>query len=176
MSGEFQIIYDASAPGFKFAPLLVVCALAVVFTACFRFVEAVVGEVSRKIKVITWGGLMLYALLVSAGYWAAWQQRNDALNATDARIVDGNLTDGWRRTTLHRRSTTTYQHFTVNGVEFVERDLAKSLEDFLFPLVNLPPLPLIENAHVRVTYRGDGEHRTILKFEIAAADLAARHD
>jgi hypothetical protein len=71
MSAEYQVIYDAGAPGFKFGPILVVCALAIVFTACFRFVEAAVGSVSLRIKAITWGGFMLYAILVAAGYWAA---------------------------------------------------------------------------------------------------------
>jgi hypothetical protein len=170
---DYQLIYDASAPGFQLAPALFVVLFPIVFAACFYFVESLAGRVSLRIKVLTWGGYGLYALIVVAGYWMTWQSRSDALNVTDAKVVVGNLADGWVRTKVQRRHTETYRHFTVKGIEFLQRDRGTTMIDSLFPSTDPPALPLIEGARVRVTYHGEGEDRTILKFEIAANALTS---
>jgi hypothetical protein len=174
VNGEYQVIYDAAAPAFKVMPALVVLIIPVVLAGCFYVVESAVGKVSRRLKWSVWIGYAVYAFAVVAGYWETWQDSNDAL--VDARVIEGRLADG---ETFHkktgRRTWTAFQKFTVNGVEFEERNTARSIGDALFPWASVPSLPLIDGARVRITYRDDGRGRDLLKFEIAADDFEA-HD
>lgn len=170
MNGEYQVIYDAAAPAFKVMPALVVLIIPVILAGCFYVVESAVGNVSRSLKWSVWIGYAVYAFLVVAGYWQTWQGSDDAL--FDARVIEGRLADGetFQKKT-GRRSWTSYQRFTVDGVAFEERDASRSIVESLFPWASVPSLPLIDGAHVRITYRDDGRDRDLLKFEIAAADL-----
>jgi hypothetical protein len=137
---------------------------------CFYVVESAVGNVSRRLKWSVWIGSSVYAFFVVAGYWQTWQGADDAL--LDARVVEGKLADGERfQKKTGRRTWTSYQRFTVNGVEFEERDASRSIVDSLLPWVSVPTLPLIDDARVRIIYRDDGRDRDLLKFEIARADL-----
>lgn len=176
IDAEYQVIYDAAAPAFKLVPALLVLNNPIALAGCFYAVEAAAGRCSRSLKWAVWSGFVVYALLVAAGYWETWQSARDARAGTGARVVEGALTDGqtvYRQTS--RRTWGAFQRFTVNGVAFEERDWSRELIDALLPHVGAPTLPLIEGAHLRVTYRDGRHHRTILKFEIAAADLE-RHD
>ena len=105
-----------------------------------------------------------------------WQNQSAAQDSANATVVEGRLADAWVRQKEHSKTTDIYQHFTVRGIEFLQHNRQRSFLDFLIPRAKTPALPLIEGAQVRITYRGEGAHRTILKFEIAAADLAAGHD
>jgi hypothetical protein len=170
MNGEYQVVYDAAAPAFKVMPALVALLIPIVFVGCFYFVESAVGNVSRRLKWSVWTGYAVYALLVVVGYWQIWRGADQAL--LDARVVEGKLADGetFQKKT-GRTSWTSYQRFRVDGVAFEERDASRSIVDSLLPWVSVPSLPLIEGAHVRITYRENGHGRDLLKFEIAAADL-----
>jgi hypothetical protein len=168
---DYQSVYDAGAPAFEWGPALVIVIIPIVLAACFYVVEAAVGDVSRTLKYTTWGGYGLYVLVVALGYWATWQSRNEALSVADARIVEGTLTDAWVRTKSQGKRTEVYQHFTVKGVEFLEQGPRRTIVGFLLPLPSIPELPLVEGAHVRITYHGEGSARSLLKFEIAASDL-----
>lgn len=168
MNGDYQIVYDAGQRVFELQPVFAVLVGPIIVVAIIAFGKWRRGHMPGRLKLYLWGTYLLYTALVIYGYWSMWQDQSTALDPRGIQVVEGRLTDGWVRQKSRSQTTDIYQHFTVGGVEFLHKNRRRKIFDSLFPRPKIPPLPLHEGTQVRVTYRGEGPDRKLLKFEIPA--------
>ncbi len=172
---DYQTVYDASVRVFQTEPAVVILLGPIFIFVCLYLGKLRRGHVPRSAKLYMWGAYLFYSVVAAGSYYQMWQDQSAAQDSANMTVVEGRLANAWVRRKEHSKSTDIYQHFTVRGIEFLQHNRQRNFLDFLIPRAKTPALPLIEGAQVRITYRGEGQDRTILKFEIAAADLAARN-
>jgi hypothetical protein len=167
----YEIVFDAGARVFELRPILMLIGMPVFIVLVLVIGKWQRGSVPGGAKTAMWGAYALYLGVVSLSYFGIWREQSEAADRTDARVVEGRVADSWMRTKARHKITDIYQHFTVKGIEFLQTDRERNFMDFLFPHRLFIRLPIDEGARVRITYRGRGSERTILRFEIAAEDM-----
>ena len=174
MNIEYQVIYDVRVQAYQLGPLLVVLGFPIFILFCLAIARWRRRFVPTRTKVFMWGAYLFYAALVGHSYWDLVARQSAASDLAKFETVEGRLRDGWAKTKSDSKTMTLYQHFTVQGVEFLQENRRRRFTDFMIPRRHIPVFPLIEGARVRITYRGEGANREILRFEIAERDLAAK--
>ncbi|HET6620174.1 MAG TPA: hypothetical protein VFG64_09550 [Dongiaceae bacterium] len=176
MKSEYTTVLDAGTAALPALPLILMLATPVLILACTHVAKARSWHVSRPLKISLWACYIAYAPAVLFQYWSLWQDQNSAQNATSMSVEAGRLD----APAVYRAPDGLFveisQDFAVNGVAFQYTHRTLRVLSFLLPQSELVALPLRDHAHVRVTYRGDGGDRRLLRFEIATSDLDAAHD
>jgi hypothetical protein len=176
MKSEYMTVMDAGAPLFPAIPLIVVLAMPVLILAFAHVGRARDWHSSGPVKLLLWGIYLSYLPMVAFHYWTLWNEQSTARNATRMSVEAGPIDWPHVNQTPDGLFVDTNQGFTVNGVEFLYQHHRLRYFDFLLPSPQLVALPLRMHAHVRITYRGDGDDRQLLKFEIATRDMDGAHD
>jgi len=127
------------------------------------------------LKLFLWVVYLSYAPIVLYQYWTLWSDQTAAHEATRISVEAGRLDRAIIDQTPDGLFVETSQRFKVNGVDFQYRHQSLRYLDFLLPQADLVPLPLTDHPQVRITYRGEGDERQLLRFEVATRDLDA-HD
>lgn len=169
MAGEYTTVFDLGQQAMPLLPLGLLALLAV-FIAGLLF--AAKRRIGRGLALTLCGSYLSYAAAVGFGYWSIWQQQAVARNPAAVVVEIGRIQEPQVRGEGSGLYLDVHQRFTVNDEAFDYAHRSIRVIDFLFPNVEPVPLPLVHKAHVRVTYRGEGADRQVLKFEIATADLA----
>jgi hypothetical protein len=176
MNSEYTTVLDAGTPALPVVPLIVVLATPIVLLA-FRYVaKSRSWRPSGLVRLMLWGVYLSYLPMVALHYWSLWNDQSAARNATLVSVEAGHLDWPTVKATPDGLFLDVNQGFTVNGIEFQYRHHALRHLDFLLPSAELVALPLQAHAQVRITYRGDGDDRQLLRFEIATRDLDGPHD
>jgi hypothetical protein len=173
MSDEYQLIYDARLQAYQFSPILIVLFSPIFIFVCLTIGKWRMGSVPMRTKLFMWGAYAFYAVVVCHAYWDLIQHQAEISKLANVEVVEGPLTDGWAKTKSQSKTLTLYQHFQVRGVEFLHENRRRGFTDFMMPRREIPIFPLVDGAHVRITYHGEGTEREIIRFEIAANDLPA---
>jgi hypothetical protein len=176
MESKYTTVLDAGAAQLPPVPLAVVLAVPVLLLAFAYVAKARRWRSSTgPLQLFLWVVYLSYAPMVLYQYWTLWHSRTEAQDATRISVAAGPV----KATAIEQRPdglfVETKQRFAVNGVDFEYRHQSLRYLDFLLPQADLVTLPLERPAQVRITYRGDGAERQLLRFEIATSDLAA-HD
>ncbi|MEZ5833344.1 MAG: hypothetical protein R3D05_19390 [Dongiaceae bacterium] len=176
MESKYTTVLDAGAASLPPEPLIIVLAIPVLLLA---FAHVANGRSWRSAKgplqLALWAAYLSYAPLVLYQYWDLWQNRTAARDATRFSIAAGPVDAAAVDQTPDGLFVETSQRFAVSGVNFDYRHQSLRYLDFLLPQADLVTLPLARHAEVRVTYRGEGAERQLLKFEIATRFLGG-HD
>jgi hypothetical protein len=173
VSDGYQLIYDARVQAYQFSPILIVLFSPILILVCLTIGKWRMGSVPMRTKLFMWGAYVFYAAVVCHAYWDLIQHQSEISKLANVEVVEGRLTDGWAKTKSQSKTITLYQHFKVRGVEFLHENRHRGFADFMMPQWKAPSFPLIDGAHVRITYHGEGAEREIIRFEIAASDLPA---
>jgi hypothetical protein len=176
MKPEYTTVMDAGTPVFPAVPLIVVVAMPVLIFAFMHVAKGRNWRSSRPMKLGLWCLYLAYLPMVAVHYWTLWSDQSTARNATRMSVEAGPLDWPLVNRTPHGLFVDFNQGFTVNGVAFLYQHHSLRYLDFLLPSPELVALPLRMHAHVRITYRGDGDNRQLLKFEIATSDMDGAHD
>jgi hypothetical protein len=176
MKSEYTTVLDAGTPAFPPEPLIVVLAVPVLLLAFAHVARARNWRSSAgPLKLFLWLVYLSYAPVVLYQYWVLWSGQTAAQDATTVSVAAGPVDEPAIDQTPDGLFVKTSQSFVVNGVDFQYRHQSLRYLDFLLPQTDLVALPLHDRPQVRITYRGDGEDRQVLRFEIATRDLGA-HD
>jgi hypothetical protein len=175
MTSEYTTVLDAGAAQLPPEPLVIVLAVPVLLLA-FAHVAKAGGWRSAKgpLQLVLWAAYLSYAPMVLYQYWALWHSQTSAQDATRMSVAAGPVDAPAIDERPDGLFVETKQRFAVNGVDFEYRHQRLRYLDFLLPQADLVTLPLNRRAQVRITYRGEGEARQLLRFEIATSDLSAR--
>jgi hypothetical protein len=176
MKSEYTTVLDVGAATLPALPLILMVATPVLILACIHVARARSWHVSRPLKISLWACYIAYAPAVLFQYWGLWHDQNSAQNATSMSIEAGRLDAPLTSQAPVGLFVETSQDFAVNGVAFQYTHRTLRVLPFLLPQAELVALPLRDHAHVRITYRGDGDDRQLLRFEIATSDLDGAHD
>jgi len=176
MKSEYTTVLDAGTSALPALPLILMLATPVLILACIQVAKARSWHVSRPLKISLWAGYLAYAPAVLFQYWSLWHDQSAAQNATSIAVEAGRLDAPAVYQAPDGLFLETSQDFAVNGVPFQYTHRALRFLAFLLPQAELVALPLLDHAHVRVTYRSEGEQRQLLRFEIATRDLDHLHD
>lgn len=177
MKSEYTTVLDAGTPAFPPEPLIVVLAVPVLILAFAHVARARNWRSSTgPLKLFLWVVYLSYAPMVLYQYWALWSSQTSARDANKVSVEAGRLDLRAADQTPDGLFVETNQRFAVNGVDFQFRHQRLKYLDFLLPQADLVVLPLFHHAHVRITYRGEGEERQLLRFEIATRDMGGAHD
>jgi len=172
MKPEYTTVMDAGTPAFPTVPLIVVLAMPVLI---FAFMHVAKGRkwqsATGAIKLLLWLIYLAYAPTVFYQYWTLWRDQSAAQQANRISVEAGQLAQASVDRAPHGLFVNTFQRFAVNGVAFQYQHQSLRYFDFLLPEPDLVALPLIDHAQVRITYRGDGEDKELLRFEIATRDM-----
>ena len=171
MNSEYTTVFDAGQQAIPLLPLLALALLPLLVLAVLYGARAMLGYAPQGLKLTLWGLYAFHALAVAFGYGSLWQERVAARDAPDAIVETGRLLDSQGRGSISGIFVDATQRFTVNGVTLVYKHRDLLAIGFLFPNFEVVALPLIHKAHVRITYRGEGDDRQLLRFEIASAHL-----
>jgi hypothetical protein len=174
MASGYTTVLDTGSGSLPALPLILMLAAPVLMLACLYVAKARTWHVSRPIKLALWGAYAAYVPVVMFQYWSLWDTQQSARNATAMSIEAGQLDWSTVRQAPEGIFVDTDQRFAVNGVEFQYSHRTLRYLDFLVPQADLVTLPQVQHAQVRVTYRGEGEDRQLLRLEIATSDLDAR--
>ena len=176
MRPEYTTVMDAGAAHLPSFPFIVVLAMPVLLFA-FAYVARARKwhSATRTVQLGLWALYLAYTPLVLYQYWTLWDNRAIARNALQMSIEAGPVDAAAIVQQPEGLFVETRQRFAVNGVNFEYRQLNLRYMDFLMPQTELVKLPLQRHAQVRITYRGNGEDKRLLRFEIATRDLTA-HD
>ena len=176
MKSEYTTVLDAGTATLPALPLILMLATPVLILACTHVARARNWHISRPLKISLWVAYIAYAPVVLFQYWGLWRDQSSAQNATSMSVEAGRLD----APAVYRAPDGLFveisQDFAVNGVPFQYTHRALRALGFLLPQAELITLPLRDHARVRVTYRGDGEQRQLLRLEIATGDLDGVHD
>jgi hypothetical protein len=176
MKSEYTTVLDAGTPAFPVVPLVVVLAMPVLLLAFGYVARQRSWRSAGLVRLALWGVYLSYVPMVTLHYWSLLNDQSTARNATLVSVEAGRLDWPTVRATPDGLFLDVNQGFTVNGVEFQYRHHALRYLDFLLPGPKLVTLPLEAHVQVRITYRGDGGDRQLLRFEIATRDLDGAHD
>ncbi len=176
MKSEYTTVLDAGTPAFPAVPLIVVLAMPVLLLAFGYVAKSRSWRSSGLARLMLWGVYLSYLPMVAFHYWSLLSDQSTVRNATLVSVEAGRLDWPTVRATENGLFLDVNQGFTVNGVEFQYRHHALRYFDFLLPSAKLVALPLQTNAQVRITYRGEGDDRELLRFEIATRDFDGGHD
>ena len=176
MKSEYTTVLDAGTSALPALPLILMLATPVLILACTHVARARNWHISRPLKISLWVGYIAYAPAVLFQYGGLWHAQNSAQNAASISIEAGRLDAPVVYQAPDGLFVETSQDFAVNGVAFQYTHRALRFLTFLLPQAELVALPLYDHAHVRITYRGDGDDRQLLRFEIATRDLGGVHD
>jgi hypothetical protein len=176
MESKYTTVLDAAVPQFPPVPLIVVLAVPVLLLAFAHVAKARDWRSSRgPLKPFLWVVYLSYAPMVLYQYWTLWTSQTSAQNATQVSVEAGRIDGPVVNQSPDGLFVETRQRFAVNGVGFEYRHQSLRYLDFLLPRADLVTLPQVQHAHVRVTYRDEGDVRQLLRIEIATRDLDA-HD
>lgn len=171
MASGYTTVLDAGSGSLPALPMVLMLAAPVLMLACLHVGKARRWQVSAPIKGAMWAAYTVYAPVVLFQYWNLWDAQQTARNATAMSVEAGRL--DW--SSVHQGPegifVDTDQRFAVNGVEFQYNHRSLRYLRFLVPEPDLVALPLFQRAQVRVTYAGEGDHRRLLRFEIATSAL-----
>jgi hypothetical protein len=176
MKSEYTTVLDAGTPVLPVVPLIVVLAMPVLLFAFGYVARQRSWRSSGLVRLMLWGVYLSYLPMVAFHYWGLLSDQTTARNATQMSVEAGRLDWPTVSAMPHGLFVDVNQRFTVNGVEFLYRHHTLRYFGFLLPNTDLVALPLNMHAQVRVTYRGDGDDRQLLRFEIATRDLDGAHD
>jgi len=174
MESKYTTVLDAGTVTLPALPLILMLAAPVLLLACLHVAKARNWRVSGPIKLGLWAAYASYVPVVTFQYWSLWDAQASAQNANNISVEAGRLDWSTVRQSPDGIFVDTNQRFAVNGVEFLYAHRALRFLDFLVPQADLVPLPLFQHAPVRITYRGEGEDRQLLRFEIATRVLDAQ--
>lgn len=172
MTGDYTTILDLGEQAVPLLPLALVAVLALLVAGLLFAAKRLTGRLPPSVALTLWGAFLFHAGVVGFGYWSLWRQQAAARDPAAVVVEIGRIAAPQIRGESGGVYLDLRQRFTVNGETFDYAHRRIRGVGFLFPNVETIPLPLIQQAHVRVTYRGKGEDRQVLKFEIATADLA----
>jgi hypothetical protein len=175
MKSDYTTVLDAATPTLPALPLILMLAAPILMLACVHVGKARQWHVSKAIKLGLAAAYLSYAPAVLFQYWSLWREQTLAEEATNISVEAGPLGFATVQQAPDGLFVDTDQRFAVNGVEFTYTHRALRYFDFLLPQADLVQLPLRQHANVRITYRGEGEDRQLLRFEIATRDLDS-HD
>lgn len=171
MTGDYTTILDLGQQPIPLTPLGLLIFLALLVTGLLYAARRLAGRIAPGLALTLWAAYLFHAGAVGLGYWSLWRQQAAARDPAAVVIEIGRIAAPQVHGENGGVYRDTHQRFTVNGETFDYTHRSVRGVGFLFPNVEPVPLPLIHAAHVRVTYRGKGEDRQVLKFEIATADL-----
>lgn len=176
MKSEYTTVLDAGTPIFPAIPLTAVLAMPVLMLAFAHVAKRRNWHSSAPAQLVLWALYLSYLPMVAFHYWTLLTDQSTARNATQVSVEAGRLDWPHVNQTPDGLFVDVNQGFTVNGIEFLYQHQSLRYLDFLLPSPELVALPLRDHAHVRITYRGDGDDRQLLRFEIATRDLDGVHD
>lgn len=171
MSNDYTLVFDAGQQELPLLPLAALALLLLIVLVFLVVLRTMRGHVPQGMKQTIWGIYLFHLAAVVYGYGALWHQRDLARDPTGAVTEIGRIAEPQGRGHTSGLFLDAVQRFTVNDQPVVYRNRSLRALGFLYPHFDPVPLPLIHKAHVRVTYRGEGDERELVRFEIAAADL-----
>lgn len=176
MKPDYTTVLDAGAAQLPPGPLIIVLAIPVLLLAFAHVARSRQWRSSGgPLQVALWVVYLSYAPMVVYQYWTLWHSKAAARDAMQMSIEAGPVDAA----AIDRRPDGLFveinQRFAVNGIDFEYRHQSLRYLDFLLPQTELVTLPLEQHAQVRITYRGEGGQKQLLRFEIAANGPAA-HD
>jgi hypothetical protein len=167
MKSEYMTVLDAGTPHYPAVPLVVVLAMPVLLLAFAHVAKARRWRsATGPLKLFLWVAYLSYAPMVLYQYWTLWSGQASAQDATQISVAAGPVARPAIDQVPDGLFLETSQRFAVNGVDFQYRHQSLRYLDFLMPHTELVSLPLFDSAQVRITYRGEGDARQLLRFEI----------
>jgi hypothetical protein len=171
VSTDYTLVFDAGQQDLPLLPLAALALLLLLVLLLLAATRTRRGYVPQGWKLTLWGVYMFHVVAVFYGYGALWHQRDLARDPTGAVTEIGRIAEPQGRGNTSGIFLDAVQRFSVNDQAVVYRNRSLRALGFLYPHFDPVPLPLINKAHVRVTYRGQGDERELVRFEIAATDL-----
>src|SRR5262245_10256517 len=133
MNDEYQLIYDARTQSYQIAPILIVLISPFFVGACLAIGKWRQRFIPLQTKLFMWGACAFYAAFVLFTYWDLIRHQHEISELTQVEVAEGPLMDGWAKTKSRSGTVTLYQHFTVNGIEFLHENRRRTLTDFMIP-------------------------------------------
>lgn len=167
MAQPYVTLFDAATAPVPVAPIVAVpfVFMLVVLVCIGHWLKY--GRYPRRTRTILVVLGLIYPPALGHGYWNFFEQRDAAKVVDGLLVAEGRISDFWFKEKTHGKSVDYYQHFWVDGVEFLDRHKKPAFSDFLLPRLAMPALPLKDGLAARVTYREEGHSRVIVKVEAA---------
>lgn len=163
---DYTTVLNTGATELPLLPLILVLTLPIVIFAVTWMTRA--QAMQGAVRIGLWSVYALYASMTAYQYWTQWNDRAAARQPDGTFVVAGVLDAPTVRQTQDGIFIDIHQRFAVKDVEIDYRRHMLRFAGFLLPQPELVALPLKYHAHVRITYREDGQERQLVKFEMAA--------